>query len=97
MTLWDEEWIKDAACSGMDSTIFYPENYRRGDRIIYDLKIEEAKSICNICPVREECLEFALQRHTRQDSYGIWGGYTLTERRRILRQRKHGARRSSQR
>ena len=92
MTLWDESWVKEAACSGMDPNIFYIPRTGNQDDIDY------AKSICAVCPVREECLEFALRKHTGGlDSHGIWGGYTVKERRRILRERKYGARRSSQR
>jgi WhiB family redox-sensing transcriptional regulator len=37
-----------------------------------------AKSICRVCPVNAECLDYAL---TIREPYGIWGGLTETERR----------------
>ena len=40
-----------------------------------------AKSICKVCPVNVECLEYAL---TIREPYGIWGGLTETERRGML-------------
>ena len=43
---------------------------------------QAAKFLCAQCDVRDECLEFALEIRER---YGIWGGKTETERRRILR------------
>ena len=43
-------------------------------------KVAEAKAICSGCPVRQECLDYALD--SRQ-AYGIWGGKTPTERRRM--------------
>ncbi|HEY7704062.1 MAG TPA: WhiB family transcriptional regulator [Acidimicrobiia bacterium] len=46
-----------------------------------------AKEICSLCPVRRECLAYALM--TRQP-YGVWGGMTATERRRLLRRNLHG-------
>jgi WhiB family redox-sensing transcriptional regulator len=38
----------------------------------------EAKRICADCPVRRECLEYALRV---RESFGIWGGLNETERR----------------
>lgn len=42
---------------------------------------EEAKKICNICPVKKECLNYAMQfeKNTSGRS-GIWGGLTAKER-----------------
>lgn len=63
-------WRKDAACGGMPSEVFFPE---RGQTT------EAAKKVCRRCPVRLECLEFALSTHER---HGVWGGMALRERRR---------------
>jgi WhiB family transcriptional regulator, redox-sensing transcriptional regulator len=88
--LWDESWVKEAACSGMDPNIFYPPQY--GD---YKELVAYAKSICDKCPVREQCLDYALSHHTNSlGSHGIWGGKTVRERRAINRERKRDARRS---
>jgi WhiB family transcriptional regulator, redox-sensing transcriptional regulator len=43
-----------------------------------------AKELCAGCPVRSECLAFAIDNDIR---YGIWGGLSITERRRLVRQR----------
>lgn len=40
----------------------------------------EAKAICAGCPVRKECLDYALENEME---YGIWGGTSPTERRRM--------------
>ena len=45
-------------------------------------QIEAAKAVCEECPVKERCLQFALE--TNQDS-GIWGGTSEEERRRLRR------------
>ena len=45
-------------------------------------QIEAAKAVCEQCPVKTECLQFALE--TNQDS-GIWGGTSEEERRRLRR------------
>ena len=45
-------------------------------------QIEAAKAVCDQCPVKAPCLQFALE--TNQDS-GIWGGTSEEERRRLRR------------
>lgn len=74
-------WRKRAACRGVDVSIFYPETDD-------DVEAEAAKAVCDVCPVREACLEHALAQRERE---GIWGGATERERRRILRQRRKSA------
>ncbi|MDQ3979797.1 MAG: WhiB family transcriptional regulator [Actinomycetota bacterium] len=76
----DVRWREDAACRGVDTDVFFPAT---------DEEAEEAKAICASCPVREECLSFALQ--TRQED-GVWGGLTETERRRLRRRLRERAR-----
>jgi WhiB family redox-sensing transcriptional regulator len=68
-------WTQQAACRGTDTEIFYP--------VTADEEAE-ALSICATCPVRAQCLEFAL--HNRE-TYGIWGGATPEQRRRMRRER----------
>ena len=76
----DYDWRQLAACKGADVSIFFPDTEEEADA---------AKAVCAACPVRDECLEFALA--TRQDD-GIWGGLTETERRRLRRRRREAAR-----
>ena len=47
------------------------------------VQIDRAKQVCGECPVKVDCLDYALE--TNQDS-GIWGG-TSEEERRTLRRR----------
>jgi WhiB family redox-sensing transcriptional regulator len=71
------KWYKDAACKGHENQDdFFPE---RGSSTVI------AKRICNGCPVREECLEYAVERKER---FGIWGGKSERERRAIRRERR---------
>lgn len=72
-------WQKRAACAGLETEIFYPAT---------DEEADVAKEICNECPVREACLEYALASREKE---GIWGGCTERERRRIIRQRRRSA------
>lgn len=69
-------WRDRGRCRGADPEIFYPD---------YDDEGLEAKAVCASCPVRETCLEHALNARER---LGVWGGYTEKERRRMLRQRR---------
>jgi WhiB family redox-sensing transcriptional regulator len=51
--------------------------------------LDLARAVCRYCPVRVECLEYALA--TRQED-GVWGGTTPWERRSIRRRRQRAAR-----
>jgi WhiB family redox-sensing transcriptional regulator len=47
--------------------------------------VERARRICAECPVKAECLEYAL---TYRIDHGVWGGCSERERRRMLRRRR---------
>ena len=64
-----------ANCLGVDPDLFFPE---RG------ASTREAKEVCRGCVVREDCLEYAL---ANGEKFGIWGGLSERERRRLRRQR----------
>ena len=74
------QWREKGRCKGADPAVFYPED----DEDLAD----EAKAICEICPVREACLEHALMA---REKIGVWGGYTARERRRLVRQRRRAS------
>jgi WhiB family transcriptional regulator, redox-sensing transcriptional regulator len=67
------EWQERALCAETDPEAFCPE---KGG------STREAKRICSGCEVRAECLEYALQHDER---FGIWGGLSERERRRLKR------------
>lgn len=76
---WDAgDWRRRAACCSEDPELFFPVG-SAGPAL---MQIAEAKKICARCPVQTPCLRFALV--TGQD-YGIWGGRTEAERRRLRR------------
>lgn len=70
----DLRWQDLALCAETDPESFFPE---KGG------SIREAKRTCRSCEVRAECLEYALGNDER---YGVWGGMSERERRRLRRQ-----------
>lgn len=68
-------WQDFANCRGADADLFFPE---RG------ASTRTAKSICAACEVKGACLEFAL---VEGEKFGIWGGMSERERRRVRRER----------
>ena len=72
----EEPWRLDALCAETDPEAFFPE---KGG------STREAKRVCSGCTVRGECLEFALAHDER---FGIWGGLSERERRRLKLQRR---------
>ena len=74
-------WQDQANCLGVDPDLFFPE---RG------ASTREAKEVCKGCVVREDCLEYAL---ANGEKFGIWGGLSERERRRLRRQRAQDGRR----
>jgi len=69
----DGEWWQLAGCRSADPDLFFPISST--GRSLEETA--EARAICARCPVRSQCLAFALR--TRQ-VHGIWGGLTEEER-----------------
>lgn len=81
-TLFDRPvWMTYAACADVDPELFFP---RRGD----NTTVANAKAVCADCPVRVTCLEYAL---VNAEKFGIWGGKSERERRRMRGARKAAA------
>lgn len=66
-------WQAQALCAQTDPEAFFPE---KGG------STREAKSVCSRCEARAQCLEYALKNDER---FGIWGGLSERERRRVKR------------
>jgi WhiB family transcriptional regulator, redox-sensing transcriptional regulator len=81
LALYDEDhmdaldWQDQALCAQTDPEAFFPE---KGG------STRDAKRVCRSCDVRAECLEYALEHEIR---FGIWGGMSEQERRRLGRTR----------
>jgi WhiB family redox-sensing transcriptional regulator len=72
-TAEEPDWQERALCAQTDPEAFFPE---KGG------STREAKRICSGCDVRAECLDYALAHDER---FGIWGGLSERERRRLRR------------
>ncbi len=75
------EWQRQAACRGGNNTdTFYPDNAIKGGQVERDrvsIKEVAAKALCRTCPVKDDCLMYAI----RADEHdGIWGGLMPDER-----------------
>jgi len=66
-------WQTDALCAQTDPEAFFPE---KGG------STRDAKRVCSACPVRDECLDYAM---AHDEKFGIWGGLSERERRRLRR------------
>ncbi|WP_328484809.1 WhiB family transcriptional regulator [Streptomyces sp. NBC_00377] len=82
------EWLRAAACVGEDPELFFPVG-TTGPAL---REATAAKRVCARCPVRGECLSYALG--TAQTS-GVWGGTGEEERTELLRTARYEATRRS--
>lgn len=67
-------WVAEGLCAQVDPELFFPE---KGG------STREAKQVCLACPVRAECLAYALDNRERFD---VWGGASQRERHRLTHQ-----------
>lgn len=71
-------WAARARCADVDPEVFFPPG---------DDPATEARRTCRQCPVRDDCLEYALDAG---EQYGIWGGLDPAERRNLRRRQRAG-------
>lgn len=69
-------WAARARCADTDPEIFFPPG---------DDPATQARQICRQCPVRDDCLDYALDAG---EQYGIWGGLDPAERRNLRRRQR---------
>jgi WhiB family redox-sensing transcriptional regulator len=72
----DTIWMAEGNCAQEKPTVFFPSD---------GVGVEVARRICATCPVKEPCLEYALEQRI---DHGVWGGCSERERRRILKRRR---------
>ena len=71
----DTNWMSVGNCAERPPSLFFPSD---------GVGVEVARRVCDGCPVRTECLEYAL---VNRIDHGVWGGTSERERRRILKAR----------
>lgn len=76
----EAEWQARASCRGPHAIVFFPPSHseRKDERIERE---RAAKEICRPCPVRQECLDYAIKI---REAHGIWGGLNEAERKQII-------------
>jgi WhiB family transcriptional regulator, redox-sensing transcriptional regulator len=75
-SVWEQ-----AACQAADPELFFPVA-GAGAALA---EIARAKAVCGRCPVREQCLDYAIESG---QAHGVWGGATVDERRAIAARRR---------
>lgn len=91
----DDDWQDYAACIGYDRKTFFGPDESDPEESPNEKheRQDHARSVCRKCPVRVECLEYALAYNIR---YGVWGGMTDEQRRSEQRKRTRARRREIQ-
>lgn len=74
-TLSDTKWMARGNCAGKSPDFFFPSD---------GVGVEAARKVCETCPVKDICLEYALANRI---DHGVWGGTSERERRRIIKRR----------
>jgi WhiB family redox-sensing transcriptional regulator len=82
MTIFATDWRAASACLSADPELFFPIAHGA----VADRQVSRALQVCAGCPVRQQCLDFAMQT---AEMTGIWGGTTPEER---IRARRKAAR-----
>lgn len=75
----DTAWMVKGNCRDEPPSRFFPSD---------GVGVEVAQRICDGCPVKSPCLEYALEQRV---DHGVWGGASERERRRILKRRRDNA------
>lgn len=70
------KWMDRGSCRNFPPAVFFPQDGAGVDR---------ARAICAHCPVKNDCLEYALSNHI---DHGVWGGCSERERRHIAKRRR---------
>lgn len=78
------DWRESAACRDQDPELFFPvSEVGPGSE-----QVQQAKAVCARCPVRQECLNYAIDAEL---AHGIFGGATPRERRWLTRRAERGS------
>ena len=68
------EWMQRGLCREIPPAVFFPSD---------GVGVESARRVCANCPVKDECLGWAM---SRPEVHGTWGGMSARGRQRLRRQ-----------
>ncbi|MFV1989341.1 MAG: WhiB family transcriptional regulator [Acidimicrobiales bacterium] len=71
--------MADGNCATQSPSLFFPSD---------GAGVEKARKVCATCPMKTQCLEYALANRV---DHGVWGGTSERQRRRILKSRRLAA------
>lgn len=78
-----ETWMSNARCSSTDPELFFPTRKKGNEQGNMD-NTSIAQEICNDCPVKLQCLAYAMAyEKERGRRYGIYGGLGPDQRRKL--------------
>ena len=72
------EWVEEAVCAQCDPEVWFPVRGQGAPQAT-----DRALRICGECPVRDECLQYALET---EQLHGVWGGTTARERKQMKKE-----------
>ncbi len=77
----DQSWAQEAACGDAGYNLMFPHETDKDG-------VDYAVAVCNQCPVRQACLDGAMDRN---EAFGIWGGKTTAQRRELKKRNQKAA------
>ncbi len=68
----------DPECANVDPELFFPQEIEAGNYKVVSKyqNLAAAKAICSSCPLKLQCLEYAMKNY----EVGVWGGTTEHQR-----------------
>jgi hypothetical protein len=79
-----DHWREDARCLGQPVGIFFP------DMSLGEARWDSAKEVCRKCTVKRQCLKLVIKLPDDDDRYGVFGGYSPMDRRKLRDDIKRG-------
>jgi WhiB family redox-sensing transcriptional regulator len=80
-----EPWMDSGSCIGHDPAWWFPDD-ETGTRVAANEVTRAAKAVCSGCPVRVQCLDYAMRMEPGWTKWGVYGGLTAHDRRELGRE-----------
>ena len=75
----EPRFYENPSCAEIGGDLFYPE---KEGQPFGNIEIAMAKRICLSCPHKAECAQWGINK----ERFGIWGGLTESDRRRVRKE-----------